>query len=263
MCNNNGPCRKFDAGTMCPSYRATRDEQHLTRGRANTLRLAISGQLGPDAFTSHEMKETLDLCVSCKGCKRECPTGVDMAQDEDRVPAPLHERHGRPAKERLVACLPRYAPYAARTRGILNLRDRIPGAARAAEAALRLLRPPLAADMAAGRGARRAGPPPPRRCAGDGRDLVLFGDTFNRYFEPENLSAAERVLAAAGYRLHHAAAEGPALVLRPHLPRGGPGRRGARRGAAHARRAVAARRGGLPRSSGSSRPASTPSATSS
>ncbi|MFL5110515.1 MAG: FAD-binding and (Fe-S)-binding domain-containing protein, partial [Microvirga sp.] len=80
MCNNNGTCRKLAGGTMCPSYRATLDEQHLTRGRANSLRLAISGQLGPDAFTSHEMKETLDLCVSCKGCRRECPTGVDMAK---------------------------------------------------------------------------------------------------------------------------------------------------------------------------------------
>jgi Fe-S oxidoreductase len=67
-------------GTMCPSYRATLEEQHSTRGRANSLRLAISGQLGPGAFTSDDMKETLDLCVSCKGCRRECPTGVDMAR---------------------------------------------------------------------------------------------------------------------------------------------------------------------------------------
>ncbi|MGH6637585.1 MAG: FAD-binding and (Fe-S)-binding domain-containing protein, partial [Polaromonas sp.] len=80
MCNNNGHCRKFDAGTMCPSYRVTRDEKHLTRGRANTLRLAVSGQLGPDAFTSDAVQEALDLCVSCKGCKRDCPTGVDMAK---------------------------------------------------------------------------------------------------------------------------------------------------------------------------------------
>ena len=80
MCNNNGHCRKFDAGTMCPSFRATGEEQHLTRGRANTLRLAITGQLGPDAFTSDELYATMDLCVSCKGCKRECPTGVDMAK---------------------------------------------------------------------------------------------------------------------------------------------------------------------------------------
>ena len=103
MCNNNGTCRKLAGGTMCPSYRATLDEQHLTRGRANSLRLAISGQLGPDAFTSHEMKETLDLCVSCKGCRRECPTGVDMAKMKIEFLHHYHERHGRPAKERLVA----------------------------------------------------------------------------------------------------------------------------------------------------------------
>ncbi len=65
---------------MCPSYRVTRDEQHVTRGRANTLRLALSGQIGQDAFTSDEMAETMKLCVSCKACKRECPTGVDMAR---------------------------------------------------------------------------------------------------------------------------------------------------------------------------------------
>jgi Fe-S oxidoreductase len=80
MCNNNGACRARDAGVMCPSYRATGDEQHLTRGRANTLRLALSGQLGPEALISEEMRETMSLCISCKGCKRECPTGVDMAR---------------------------------------------------------------------------------------------------------------------------------------------------------------------------------------
>ena len=80
MCNNNGACRKADPGVMCPSYRVTRDEQHVTRGRANTLRLALSGQLGPDALISEAMAETLALCVSCKACRRECPTGVDMAR---------------------------------------------------------------------------------------------------------------------------------------------------------------------------------------
>src|SRR6185437_6831679 len=77
MCNNNGHCRKFDAGNMCPSYRLTKDEQHVTRGRANTLRLALSGQLSSQGLAGTEVKEALDLCVSCKGCKRECPTGVD------------------------------------------------------------------------------------------------------------------------------------------------------------------------------------------
>lgn len=201
MCNNNGTCRRLAGGTMCPSYRATLDEQHLTRGRANSLRLAISGQLGPGAFTSREMKETLDLCVSCKGCKRECPTGVDMAKMKIEFLHHYHGRHGLPAKERLVAYLPRYAPYASKLGGVLNLRDRVPGAARASEAALRFSarrsmprwRKPWLEQ------ARRAHPEGVR---GDGRDVVLFGDTFNRYFEPENLSSAERVLQVAGYRLH-------------------------------------------------------------
>src|SRR5215472_12481085 len=80
MCNNNGACRALTGGVMCPSYRVTRDERDVTRGRANTLRLAITGQLGADALISDEMAETLKLCVSCKACRRECPTGVDMAR---------------------------------------------------------------------------------------------------------------------------------------------------------------------------------------
>ena len=103
MCNSNGTCRKLAGGAMCPSYRVTGEEQHLTRGRANSLRLAISGQLGPDAFTSPEMKRTLDLCVSCKACRRECPTGVDMAKMKVEFLHHYHARHGLPLKERLVA----------------------------------------------------------------------------------------------------------------------------------------------------------------
>src|SRR6202000_590131 len=80
MCNNNGACRALAGGVMCLSYRVTREERDATRGRANTLRLAITGQLGPDALTSDAMAETLQLCVSCKACRRECPTGVDMAR---------------------------------------------------------------------------------------------------------------------------------------------------------------------------------------
>ena len=80
MCNNNGACRKMKGGVMCPSYRVTLNEKDVTRGRANTLRLALSGQLGDDALSSDAMHDTMKLCVSCKACKRECPTGVDMAK---------------------------------------------------------------------------------------------------------------------------------------------------------------------------------------
>ncbi len=128
MCNNNGHCRKFDAGTMCPSYRVTRDEQHLTRGRANTLRLALSGQLGAAALTSPEMHATMDLCVSCKGCRRECPTGVDMAKMKVEFLAHYKARHGYRLLDRLVARLPDYAAAASHIPWLLNLRNSVPGA---------------------------------------------------------------------------------------------------------------------------------------
>ncbi|QYK40365.1 MAG: FAD-binding protein [Paracoccaceae bacterium] len=204
MCNNNGTCRKLAGGGMCPSYRVTREEKHLTRGRANTLRLAISGQLGPDAMSSAEMKGSMALCVGCKACRHECPTGVDMAKMKIEVLHQHHARHGLPLRERLVAFLPRYAPLASRLRWLVNLRDRVPGLAWASERML-------------GMSARRAlpvwsapwqetgDPARPEDVRGDGLDIVLFADTFNRYFEPENLTAARQVLRAAGYRLHRVA----------------------------------------------------------
>ena len=89
MCNNNGHCRKFDAGTMCPSYRVTRDEQHLTRGRANTLRLALSGQLGADAFTSDAVHEAHGPVRRLQGLQARLPDRRRHGQDEDRVPGAL------------------------------------------------------------------------------------------------------------------------------------------------------------------------------
>jgi Fe-S oxidoreductase len=197
MCNNNGACRKSDPGVMCPSYRATGDEQHLTRGRANTLRLALSGQLGPDALTSDEMRETMALCLSCKGCKRECPTGVDMAKMKVEFLHHYKKRHGLSARDRAIAYLPRYAPYAARLAPLLNLRNRVPALAALGEklfglSARRSL-PEWSSEYY--RGSTDTGP------AG-GRNIVLLVDTFNRYFEPENAWAAERVLARAGYRVN-------------------------------------------------------------
>jgi FAD/FMN-containing dehydrogenase/Fe-S oxidoreductase len=219
MCNNNGTCRKLAGGAMCPSYRVTGDEQHLTRGRANSLRLAISGQLGPDALTSAGMKETMALCVGCKACRHECPTGVDMARMKVEVLHRYHARHGLPLRERLIAWLPRYAPWLSRLRGIANLRDRLPGLAALSERLLGLSRSrPLPVWRRPWRAPGR--PARPADIAGDGRDAVLFGDTFNRYFEPENLAAAGRVLAAAGYRVHAAGDGRPLCCGRTFLAAG-------------------------------------------
>jgi Fe-S oxidoreductase len=185
MCNNNGHCRKFDAGTMCPSYRATLDEAHLTRGRANTLRLALSGQLGPDADSM--VKEALDLCVSCKGCKRECPTGVDMARMKIEHLVHYKAKHGWTARDRAIAYLPRYAPWAARWAPVANLLSSLTKSLIGFSAKRNL--PKWRRDIFDEAGSSDC-------------DVVLFVDTFNRYFEPENARAALKVLQAAGNRVY-------------------------------------------------------------
>src|SRR5438552_263467 len=197
MCNNNGACRKLEGGVMCPSFRATRNEKDVTRGRANTLRLAISGQLGPDALASDEMMDTLKLCVSCKACRHECPTGVDMAKMKIEVLAARAAKHGLSLRDRLVGYLPRYAGLAARCAPIANWRNRSP-----------LLRKLF--EKLAGISAHRALPAFRRDVfkSGEvvgpegGREVVLFADTFNRAYERENLDAALRVLVEGGYRVH-------------------------------------------------------------
>ncbi len=200
MCNNNGHCRKFDAGSMCPSYRATGNERDLTRGRANTLRLALSGQLGADAFTSDAMHEAMDLCVSCKGCKRECPTGVDMAKMKIEFLYHYHKRHGFSLKDSLIAYLPRYAPWAARLPWLANLRDAIAGLAALSESLLGLS---AKRSLPKWRGdAFHRDPIAAPHSAEAAREVVLLVDTFDNYFEPDNARAALAVLEAAGYRVH-------------------------------------------------------------
>ncbi len=197
MCNNNGHCRKFDAGTMCPSYRATRNEQHLTRGRANTLRLALSGQLGSEGLASEDVKAALDLCVSCKGCKRECPTGVDMAKMKIEARAAWAKNNPLPLRERLVAEMPRYAPYARRLAGLTAVVERMSPLSRWLKRRLGLAEqralPRFDGDFLASASASPAT---------STREVLLFVDTFNNYMEPENARAARRVLEAAGYRVH-------------------------------------------------------------
>ena len=199
MCNNNGACRKAHVGTMCPSYRITKNEQHLTRGRANTLRLAITGQLGLSAFSSDAMYETMDLCVSCKGCKRECPTGVDMARMKIEFLDHYHRTHGAGFREKLFAYLPRYASKLRAFGFLLNLRDQVPGLAKISEwligvSSQRRL-PKWRTDHFRYHGEITASEE-------GAKEVVLLVDTFNSCFESENANAALDVLKSAGYQVH-------------------------------------------------------------
>jgi Fe-S oxidoreductase len=170
------------------------------------LRLALSGQLGPEGIASPEVRDALDLCVSCKGCKRDCPTGVDMAKMKVEFLHHWHARHGRSLKDRLISALPDYARTAARLAPLLNLRNRSPLLAKIGEKLL-------------GFSARRSLPEwqsrhffnqPHGTATRDevlaaAKPAVLFVDTFNGFFESANAQAALKLLQAAGYTVHIAA----------------------------------------------------------
>jgi FAD/FMN-containing dehydrogenase/Fe-S oxidoreductase len=215
MCNNNGHCRKFDAEVMCPSYRVTRDEKHLTRGRANTLRLALSNQLdvkeGTSPLASDAIKEVMELCVSCKACRRECPTGVDMAKMKIEFLSAYKKRTGHSLRDLAVAYLPKYAATISNVPflpAILNLRNHIAPIAKLQEwimgiSAQRSLPVWKSKTFWSEKKSINAHQFTPEQLSTDSKKgVVLLADTFNAYFEDENLKAALQVLKAAGYRVH-------------------------------------------------------------
>ena len=212
LCNNNGHCRKFDAGTMCPSYRATRDERDVTRGRANTLRLAVSGQLGSDGLASAEVRDAMDLCVQCKGCRRECPTGVDMARMKTEFLHHWQAKHGLSIKSRLIATLPHWAPRAARWAPLSNLRDVLPGVAALTERFFGLSAKRTLPKFRRDGFIRGVAPETPAAASAGAAQVVLWVDTFDEHFEPDNARAALKVLRAAGRTVHVAGARGSGIA---------------------------------------------------
>ncbi len=213
-CNGAGVCLKQD-GVMCPSYQALRDEAHSTRGRANALRAAISGRLGPGALTSAELKGVLDLCLGCKGCKAECPSAVDMARIKSEYLSHLHDREGVP----LRSCL--FGEIAAVSRAVRPVAGAVNALART-RFSRRLL------DRVLGISERRVMPASARQTfrrwftnhdpAATGRPVVLFVDTFVEHNHPEIGRAAVRVLEAAGCRVLLAPRQ--ACCGRAHISKG-------------------------------------------
>ncbi len=200
MCNGVGVCRKKLEGTMCPSYMATRDEEHSTRGRANALRAVLSGRLPASEFTGRRLHEIMDLCLECKGCKAECPANVDMAKLKYEFLHHYHQANGLPLRSRLFGRIARLDALGARMPGLVNrvsglaasrwLMDRLLGVDR------RRPLPRLASETFTDWFARRPVP-----AAAPRGEVVLFHDTFTTYHVPEIGRAAVELLEAAGYRV--------------------------------------------------------------
>ncbi|MGA7327269.1 MAG: FAD-binding and (Fe-S)-binding domain-containing protein [Rhodomicrobium sp.] len=193
-CNGLSLCRTAEPRFACPSFGVTHDERDSPRGRANTVRLAQSGQLGEGAFASGLMLETMSLCVSCKVCKSACPFGIDIPRMKVEALAAARDRGWKSKAEELYARLPEYSSRAKGWRAVLALRDVVPALANLSERRLG-----LAADRPwpkwSGRRFRAPLNPRPRKRG----TVAIFADTFNRSFEPANLRAAAAVLKAAGY----------------------------------------------------------------
>ncbi len=220
QCAGVGACRKTGAGTMCPSYMATRDEEHSTRGRANALRLAMSGQLGPDAMTGERLNDVLKLCLSCKACKSECPTSVDMSRLKSDVLQMRHTKNGIPLPAKLLGRAPDFARrWAGPMASIVNFVQNLPPAR-------------WALEKVAGVDRRRPLPrltTKPFAAAGQltttkGTDdlsqtgtVALFVDTFTNFYEPHIADAAVKLLKSLGL---HVLPTTAGCCQRPQISRG-------------------------------------------
>ncbi|MFB6072173.1 MAG: FAD-binding and (Fe-S)-binding domain-containing protein [Halobacterium sp.] len=202
LCHGCGGCRtsQDEGGVMCPTYRAADEESLSTRGRANALRRAMSGDLPDEQFTDEFAAEILDLCIGCKGCARDCPSEVDMAKLKTEVEHARHQREGANVRERAFANVDRLSKWGSRLAPLSNLLPRLPGARRVLEATLGIARerdlPTFSRTTFRDWFAARGGAGVPASEAD--RTAVLFADTYTNYSNPEIGTAAVRVLEAAG-----------------------------------------------------------------
>ena len=200
MCNGVGACRKTLEGTMCPSYMATKDEEHSTRGRANALRAVLSGRLPAKEFTGQRLYEVMDLCLECKGCKAECPSNVDMAKLKYEFLHHYYRANGLPLRNRLFGRISRMNAVGSRVPALVNWLSNLAPSRWALERIAGIDRrrplPSLAAQTFTDWFGHRTPP-----TAAPRGEVVLFNDTFTTYNVPEIARAAVGVLEAAGYRV--------------------------------------------------------------
>ena len=200
MCSGLGACRKTLEGTMCPSYMATREEKHSTRGRANTLRLAMAGRLGESGLGDHDVHDVLDLCLECRACKAECPVGVDVARFKSEFLAGYWQRHGMPLRTRVVGHVRALSEQASRFAPIANavagsslgrwINEQILGIDR------RRTPPAFARTTFRQQFARRTNPQS-ESAIRNPQSAILFADTFTNFNHPDVGMAAADVLLAA------------------------------------------------------------------
>lgn len=200
MCNGAGICRKQTSGTMCPSFMATRDEEHSTRGRANALRAAFSGRLPAEELTSPRMYEVMDLCIECKACKAECPSSVDMAKIKFEFLAHYYEKHPIPLRAKLFADIAFWSHLSSGLPAPLVNRLLNNGLVRwGLEKFIGISRqrhlPEFAAEPFTHWFKHRTTDHEQRS------PVVLFNDTFNTYNYPQVAIAATEVLEAAGFEV--------------------------------------------------------------
>jgi FAD/FMN-containing dehydrogenase/Fe-S oxidoreductase len=198
-CVGIGKCRKTDAGTMCPSYMATRDERHSTRGRARLLHEALAGDLLPGGIADPALRDALELCLACKACKTECPASVDMAAYRAEFFSHYYRENRRPLRAHFFGRLHAFARVAALAPRLANTLASAPGADAIIRRALGIhparTLPRFAPETFRAWFSRRSAASP------QAREVILFPDTFTNFFEPQVAIAATRVLERAGFRV--------------------------------------------------------------
>ncbi len=207
-CVGMGKCRAASGGTMCPSYRATGEERYSTRGRARLLFEMLQGDVVKDGWQSEEVKEALDWCLACKGCKSDCPTHTDMATYKAEFLSHYYEQHSRPRQAWSMGRIGKWAPLAARFPRVANYFSQSPVfgplakavCGIAGERALPLFSRTTFRDQFNAMHMQRRNPAQARSVR-RGEPVILWADTFSNHFRPETGLAAAMVLEAAGCRV--------------------------------------------------------------